>query len=76
MIGAHTRARPDYESSPGWWTERDDVMAIKRLHQMGRIRFAELVEEVHSPEEAPEVYARLATEKAFPLVQFDWSRLK
>ena len=31
-----------------------------------------LVQEVHAPEDAPEVYTRLATEKSFPVVQFDW----
>lgn len=75
LIGAHTNARPNLESSRGMWTTHDDVMALQRLYRLGRIDMSSLVEEIHSPEEAPEVYHRLATEKSFPLVQFDWSRL-
>lgn len=75
LIGAHTNARPKVESSRGMWTTHDDVMALQRLYRMGRLELSSLVEEMHSPEEAPEVYHRLATEKSFPLVQFDWGRL-
>lgn len=75
LIGAHTMARPNTESSHGMWTTRDDVLAIQKLVRLGRIEFASLVEEVHSPSEAPEVYTRLANEKAFPVVQFDWDRI-
>lgn len=75
LVGAHTVARPDVESSPGWWTTHDDIMAQQKLNQFGRLELASLVEEMHSPAEAPEVYTRLATEKSFPLVQFDWRKL-
>lgn len=75
LIGAHTNARPGRESSEGWWTEWDDVEAVLRLTKLGRIKLSELVEEVHSPREATQVYTRLCTEKTFPLVQFDWSDL-
>lgn len=75
LIGAHTNARPKVESSRGMWTTHDDVMALQRLFRMGRLELSSLVEEMHSPEDAPEVYHRLATEKSFPLVQFDWSCL-
>ena len=76
LIGAHTAARPEYESSPGMWTTHDDVSAVQRLVQFGRLNLADLVEETHSPEEAPLVYQRLIEEKSFPLVQFDWRRMK
>ncbi len=75
LIGAHTNARPVAESHGGWFTEKDDVEAMIRLHQLGRLDFAAFVEETHSPEEAPAVYTRLATERAFPVVQFDWRKL-
>lgn len=75
LIGAHTQARPDFESYPGYWTTHDDVMAIQRLIAHGRLKLETLIDEVHSPAEAPEIYARLAEEKSFPLVQFDWSRI-
>lgn len=76
LIGAHTNARPTMESSRGMWTTHDDIMALQRLCRFGRLNLASLVEEAHSPQEAAEVYKRLATEKSFPLVQFDWSQLQ
>ena len=76
LIGAHTAARPKEESHGGWWTQKDDVQALIKLHAFGRLSLGELVEEVHAPEEAPAVYDRLAREKSFPVVQFDWEALK
>ncbi len=73
LIGAHTAARPREESSAGLWTERDDALAVLSLVKHGRLSLADLVEEVHAPTEAQAVYTRLATERAFPVVQFDWS---
>lgn len=72
LIGAHTNARPEKESSPGMWTTHDDVMAIQNLVKFGRLKLEDLIEETHSPKEAPLVYQRLAEEKTFPVVQFDW----
>ena len=46
-----------------------------RLTQLGRIRLSSLVDEVHSFLEAPEIFDRLAKEKAFPVVQLDWSQI-
>ena len=76
LIGAHTNARPEHESHGGWWTQRDDIDTIIKLTSAGRIKLSEMVEETHSPSSAPEVYQRLAKEKTFPLVQFDWRKLK
>ena len=76
LYGAHTLARPALESSHGMWTTRDDVLAIRRMVLLGRLEFASMVDETHSPDEAPEVYTRLANEKAFPVVQFDWTNLE
>ena len=75
LIGAHTNARPKTDSYGGWWTERDDFEAVLKLTKLGRIKLSDLVEEVHSPAKAHEVFGRLCVEKAFPLVQFDWRKL-
>lgn len=75
LVGAHTQARPDYESHNGWWTQRDDINAVMKLTEMDRIKLSDIIDEIHSPLEAPEVYSRLATEKSFPMVQFDWRKL-
>lgn len=72
LVGAHTLARKERESAPGWWTQRDDAKAFLRLVARGRIDLSGFVDEVHSPSECAEVYARLAAGGAFPTVQFDW----
>jgi 2-desacetyl-2-hydroxyethyl bacteriochlorophyllide A dehydrogenase len=76
LIGAHTAARPAFESSNGWWTQIDDISSLKKLTEMGRIKLSSIIDETHSPTEATKVYSRLVTEKTFPIVQFDWRNLK
>ncbi len=75
LIGAHTMARPGTDSAPGWWTEKEDIETLIRLHRMGRLNLAALVDESHTPQQASEVYHRLAFDKTFPLTQFDWRGL-
>ena len=75
LIGAHTNARPQAESYSGYWTESDDMRAIMRLSSGGRIDLSRLVEEIRSPEEAPEVYKRLTESSHFPVTLFDWKKL-
>ena len=76
LVGAHTNARPGVDSSDGWWTEKDDMRALCTLSTTGRLKLAELLQEMHAPQAAPEVYRRLATEKTFPIVEFDWRKLQ
>lgn len=76
LIGAHTQARPAFDSAPGWFTEADDRKALMDLYRFGRLKLSDLIEETHSPLEAPQVYHRLATERFFPLVQFDWRNME
>ncbi len=75
LIGAHTNARPQTESSAGLWTTLDDDAALLRLIAAKRLSLASMIGETHSPDECEEVYERLCREKAFPTVQFDWRRL-
>ena len=75
LVGAHTSARPLNESAFSLWTDRDDINAFLKLIQMGRIKPSNIIDEIHSPLKAPEIYTRLMTEKEFPVVQFDWSKL-
>lgn len=76
LIGAHTNARPAVESHAGYWTHNDDRKALFKLICGKRLDLASLISEVHSPNEAGEVFARLAYDKDFPFgVQFDWSAL-
>lgn len=76
LIGAHTMARPKLESSPALWTDEDDLKAITALIKGGRLNFKDMICEIHSPTEAPEVYTRLVNEKNFPIgVLFDWDKI-
>ncbi len=72
LIGAHAAARPKADSGNGWWTQADDMQTLIGLTETGRLDLSALVDEVHSPQEAPTVYERLLHEKTFPVVQFDW----
>ena len=77
IIGAHTLARPSKESSPGWFTHRDDIAAILRLMAGGRVDLASLITETVSPLDCTEVYTRLVNDKNFgPVVQFDWEGIE
>ncbi len=77
LVGAHTVARPCFESSPGYWTSEDDTKAIMKLIAGGRVNFKDMIFETHEPQSAPEVYHRLATDRNFPVcVQFDWTKME
>ena len=75
LFGAHTWARPAGESSPGLFTHRDDAQTFLRLLSLGRLSVEGYVADVRSPADCGEVYARLAKGGAFPITQFDWTRL-
>lgn len=73
VIGAHTNARPDFESHPGWFTHTDDIKTVLNLCAGKRLDLHKMIKETYAPEECPKVYDRLVADKNFPvLVQFDW----
>ncbi|MBQ3080413.1 MAG: zinc-binding alcohol dehydrogenase [Clostridia bacterium] len=77
MIGAHTIARAQTESRPGFWTLNDDLISILKLMKAGRIHFKDIIHEIHSPLEAENVYDRLANDRNFPVgVVFDWDKIR
>jgi 2-desacetyl-2-hydroxyethyl bacteriochlorophyllide A dehydrogenase len=78
IIGANNFARPKFDSSPGNWTSKDDCEALLKLIAGGRLDLKSLISEVYSPNEAPDVYSRLAFDnKNFPIgVLFDWAKLQ
>ena len=74
LVGAHTNARPDLQSRPGNYTDADDMRAILKLLGTGRLDYSSVISELHKPEEAEQVFSRLAFDKNFPVgVQFDWT---
>lgn len=76
LIGAHTLARPEKESYPGYFTHEDDIKSILKLCASGRLKLADMVKETHSPADCGRVYDRLVNDRNFPAaVQFDWTRI-
>ncbi|MBQ7604527.1 MAG: zinc-binding alcohol dehydrogenase [Clostridia bacterium] len=77
LIGAHTKARPAFDSSPGWFTQPDDIRSVLRLISMGRVVFSDLIKErKYSPSECGMLYDKIINDRHFPtLVQFDWNLL-
>jgi 2-desacetyl-2-hydroxyethyl bacteriochlorophyllide A dehydrogenase len=43
VIGAHEITRPQHDSLPGWWTQRDEHQTALRLLAMGRMTVAPLI---------------------------------
>lgn len=73
ILGAHTFVRPERDSRPGYWTYRDECQTVLSLISHGRMRPADLIPEIRLPEEAREVFERLAQRREFLLsVMFDW----
>lgn len=76
LIGAHTMARPDQNTYPGYWTNPDEIRGLLGLCSGKRLQYADVIHEIHSPVDAPEVYTRLAFDRNFPIgVLFDWSQI-
>ena len=77
IVGTNTFARTFLESRPGAWTTRDDLQTVQTLLSYKRLNLKELISEIHSPKDAPQVYHRLAFEpQNFPIgVIFDWKKL-
>lgn len=76
LIGAHTAMRPKGESSPGLWTEADDIRTILNLIKGGRLNFKDMVGEICSPADAQEVFSRLVNDKNAPIgILFDWRKV-
>lgn len=73
IIGAHTNARPKFESSDGWFTVKDDMQSLLKLTSLGRIAPAKMVDAVFAPDDCKEIYHKLIFDRNFPAVaQFDW----
>lgn len=73
LVGAHTDARPKFESYPNYFTQNDEIKVVLDLIAGGRICLKNLIEERYSPKDCEKVYDRLVNDKNFPIgVQFDW----
>ena len=74
IIGAHNFVRPKTESYPGYWTYKDDCVALMNLVVSGRLNIKDMITDVFSPDDALSVYDRLANDKNFPACAvFKWN---
>lgn len=77
ILGAHTFVRPEKDSYRGYWTYQDDISAILSMISYNRLRPADIIGEIRKPEEAPEVYKKIAERKnMFLSTIFDWRSCK
>lgn len=73
LIGAHSGARPAHESHSGFYTEMDDCCVTLNFLSAGRLDFKPMIGEIHSPDDAHNIYLKLAEGKNFPIgVVFKW----
>jgi threonine dehydrogenase-like Zn-dependent dehydrogenase len=76
VIGAHSNALPQLESSPGWWTWRREGETFFSLLAHGDLHLDHLVSERVNPIEAGWFYRRLARcERGIVGAFFDWVQL-
>lgn len=61
IIGAHNYVRPLNESSPGYWTTREEVDVILDLISAKRLLIEPMISEIVKPADAPDLYQRLLT---------------
>jgi len=75
LIGAHTNARPAYESHEHAFTHRDDLRTLIALVSSGRFDIASMLGPSYAPQECGHVYDMLVHDRNFPLmVEFDWGK--
>jgi len=73
LIGAHTIARPNYESRPHCFTVQDDLKSIFGLILGKRIDLKSMIKDTRTPQECAEIYHRLVNDPEFPTItQIDW----
>jgi len=63
IIGAHESIRPCYESSHGWWTQKDDSHLVLKLLSKGLLRVKKLITAKMSYKEAAKAYDKLINSK-------------
>jgi len=63
IIGAHESIRPHYESTHGWWTQRDDSLLVLKLLSKRLLRVRDLITAKMNYRDAEKAYNRLINSK-------------
>ena len=73
IIGAHDSVRPQFDSTPSFWTARDDQALALKLLATHRIKVASLITHKFSGLEAPKAYDLLLSNDMSALgILLDW----
>lgn len=76
VIGAHDIARPQFESSPAWWTQHDDQQIALKLLTQGRLSVTPLITHRFAWQDAARAYDLLKMRKPEALgIILNWSHL-
>ncbi|MCS3921183.1 zinc-binding alcohol dehydrogenase [Fervidibacter sacchari] len=74
IVGAHDSVRPQFDSTPSFWTARDDQALALKLLAVHRIKVAPLITHKFSGMEAPKAYDLLISNDMSALgILLDWS---
>ncbi len=75
VIGAHNFVRPGQDSSPHFWTARDDVTLALQMTARGRIRVGELISHRYPWDRVEEAYrALMGWDPGLLGVILEWAR--
>ena len=76
LIGAHNIARPQVESSPGWWTQQDDQRVALKLLAQGRLSVIPLITHSFAWQDAARAYDLLKIPRPDALgIILNWSHI-
>jgi len=76
IVGAHESVRPQFNSTPGFWTARDDQVLALKLLAASRIKVSPLITHKFSGSEAPKAYDLLLSNDMSALgILLDWSKV-
>lgn len=74
LLGAHNSARPQHESSPGFWTQFDDQRVALELLERGRLNVRPYITHRFAWNDAPAAYDLLRTWSKSALgILLDWT---
>jgi 2-desacetyl-2-hydroxyethyl bacteriochlorophyllide A dehydrogenase len=76
VIGAHDGHAPQTATDHAWWTHANMTKLFFTYLERGQMRVSDLVTHRFAPQDAPDAYKLLTTDRASAMgVLFDWSRL-
>ncbi len=77
VLGAHDDHAPTQESDTNRWTKRNMTDLFFTFLERGQMRVADLITHRYAPQEAPQAYQMLQTNRAAAMgIVFDWTQVE